>query len=147
MEVADEYGIRRFNNDPLLDVTELHEYFPNISRLSVRADPSDVKQFLHSLGSQPTALPMLRILAVEALCSYMNFSEEDKHSMRNDVFMRNMVGSVNMELSFDGKGRIPIYISYVRVYINEGGRKLTSPLRTRMIPFDDLSFVLSLWPP
>ena len=110
-----EYGIRRFKETPFPDVTKLHECYPNISRLSVRADPSDVKQFLHSLGSQPTALPMLRILAVEALCSYMKFSEEDKHSMRNDVFMRNMVGSVNMELSFNGKVRIPIYIAYVKV--------------------------------
>ena len=142
-----EYGIRRVKEEPFLDATKLHECYPNISRLSVRAHPSDVKLFLHSLGRQPTALPMLRILAVASQCSWMDdFSEEDKHSMRNDVFMRNMAGS-NMELSFDGRVRIPIYIAYVRVYINEGERKLTSPLRSQIIPLDDLLFVLSLWLP
>ena len=139
-----EYGILRLNEAQFFDVKKLHQCYPNISRLSLRAYPSAVKSFLHSLSSQPTALPMLRILEVYGV---MKYSGEDKDSMKRDVSMRNMASSVNMELSFDGRVRIPLYFAYVRVYINEGGRKLTSPLRSRIIPFDDLLFVLGLWLP
>ena len=114
-----EYGIRQINTEPFLDVTKLNQFYPNISRLSLRAYPSAVKPFLHSLSSQPTALPMLRILAVEEVYDLMGYSGEDKDSMRGDVFMRNMASSVKMELCFDGKVRVPLYSAYVRVYINK----------------------------
>ena len=107
-----EYGIHRSYNGSPLNVTTLYQCYPNISRLSIRAHTSDVKRFLHSLSGQPTALPMLRILAVGTLKdSYgeENYSGEDKESMRNDVFMRNMASSVRMELCFDGMVRVPIY--------------------------------------
>ena len=114
-----EYGIQRFIEEPFLNVTRLHQCYPNISRLSLRAQPSAVKPFLHSLSGQPTALPMLRILAVGEVYGVIKYSVEDKDSMRKDAFMRNMVSCVKMELCFDGKDRIPLYFAYVRVYIDE----------------------------
>ena len=112
-----EYGVRRLIAEPFLNVTKLHQYYPNISRLSLRVQPSDVKLFLHSLSGQPSALPMLRIIAVGGVYN-IKYSGEDEDSMRKDVLMRNMASSVNMELCFDGKDRVPLYFAYVTVYIN-----------------------------
>ena len=95
-----EYGIHRLHDYPPLDVTKLHGCYPNISRLSVRAPPSVVRLLLHSLSRQPTALPMLRILAVGEEYDHMSHSGEDKDSVRNDLFMRNMASSVKLELCF-----------------------------------------------
>ena len=47
------------------------------------------------------------------------YSREDKDSMRNDVFMRNIVSSVKMELCFDGVVRVPLYFATVRVYMTK----------------------------
>ena len=114
-----EYGIRRLIKGPFLNVTRLHQCYPNISRLSLRAHPYAVKPFLHSLSSQPTALPMLSILAVGEVYGVMKYSEEDIDSMRKDISIRNMASSVKMELCFNGKDRVPLYFAYVRFYINE----------------------------
>jgi hypothetical protein len=140
-----EYGIYRLITEPPLNVTKVHQRYPNISRISFRAHPSDVKQFLRSLRLQPTALPMLRLLAVEAAYDVMKYSGEDKYVMMNDVFVRNMASSVKMELCFDGKFRVPLYFGHVRVSINEGRNELTSTLRSRMSAIENLSFVLGLW--
>ena len=110
-----EYGIRRINTKPFLDVMKLHQCYPNISRLSLRAPPYTVKPFLHSLHGRPNALPMLRILAVGEVSTLMKYSGEEKESMRKAVFMRNMASSVRMELCFDGKDRVPLYFAHVRV--------------------------------
>ena len=72
---------------------------------------------------------MLRILAVGTLVSWMKYSEEkyseeDKDSMMNGIFTRNMASSVKIELCFDGIVRVPLYFGNIRVYINEGLRKL-----------------------
>ena len=109
-----EYGIRRIRSKSSLDVTRLHHCYPNITRLSVRAYPSDVKQFLYSLSCQPTTLPKLRILALGALYESMKYSGEDKESMMNDVLVRNMASSVKMELCFDGIVRFPLRFGHVR---------------------------------
>ena len=121
-----EYGTRRIYGGPVLSVTKLYRYYPNISRLSVRAFPSDVKRLLHSLSRQPTALPMLRILAVGTLSNSIKYTGEDKSRMMNDVIARNIASSVEMELCFDGKVRVPLYFARVRVYIDEGRSQLTS---------------------
>ena len=115
-----EYGTYRLHDDPPLNIRKLHQCYPNISRLSVRARSSDVKLFLHSLSGQPTALPMLRILAVGALYGYKKYSREDKDNMMNDAVIRNIAGSVKMELCFDGMVRVPLYFAIVRVCIHEG---------------------------
>ena len=115
-----EYGTRRLYGEPFLNVTKLYQCYPNISRLSVRAFPSEVKQLLHSLSRQPTALPMLRILAVGTLYNTTKYNREDKDSMMNDVIVRNITSSVKMELCFDGKVRVPLYFARVRVYIDGG---------------------------
>ena len=115
-----EYGTRRLYGEPFLNVTKLYQCYPNISRLSVRAFPSEVKQLLHSLSCQPTALPMLRILAVGTLYNTTKYNREDKDSMMNDVIVRNITSSVKMELCFDGKVRVPLYFARVRVYIDGG---------------------------
>ena len=135
-----EYGIRRIIRVPFLNVTKLHQCYPNISRLSVRAQPSAVKPFLHSLSGQPTALPMLSVLAVGEIYGLTKYSGEDKDSMRKDVLMRNMASNVKMEFYFDGRTRAPLYFAYVRVCINAGRSKLTSTLRTQIFPIEDLSF-------
>ena len=139
-----EYGICRTDYESFLNVTKLHQCYPNIYRLSIYAHPSAVKPFLHSLSGQPTALPRLRILAVETLDT--KYSGWDKDSMINDVFVRNLASSVKMELCFDGKVRVPLYSAYVRTYISEGRSKLTSTLRNQIFPIEDLSFVVSLLP-
>ena len=115
-----EYGTYRIHDDPPLNVTKLHQCYPNIARLSVRAHSSHVKQFLHSLGGQPTALPMLRILAVGALYGCKKYSREVEDNMMNDAVIRNIAGSVKMELCFDGIVRVPLYFAIVRVCIGEG---------------------------
>ena len=114
-----EYGTLRLDNESPLNVTKLYQCYPNISRLSLRARSSDVKLLLHSLSRQPTTLPMLRKLAVGPIYNFMGYSGEDKDSMRNDVFMRNMASSVKMELCFDGRARVPLCFGDVRVYINK----------------------------
>ena len=142
-----EYGICRINTEPFFDVKKLHQCYPNISRLSLRAPPLTVKPFLHSLRDQPNALPMLRILVVGEVSTLMKYSGEDKDSMRKDAFMRNMASSVRMELCFDGKDRGPLCFAHVRVYTNDGRSKLTFTLRSQRFPIEDLSLVLSLWLP
>ena len=114
-----EYGIYRLDDESPINVTRLHQCYPNMSRLSARARPPNVKLFLHSLSSQPTALPMLQILAVDDVYGSMTYSREDKESMMNDVSVRNMASSVKMELCFDGRVRFPLYFGTVRVYINK----------------------------
>ena len=140
-----EYGIYRLKMGPPLNATKVHQRYPSISRLSVRASPSNVKLFLRSLRGQPTALPMLTILAVETLYDLTTYSEEDKYSMRNDVFVRNLASSVKMELCFDGKVQVPLYFGNVRVCINEGRSELTSTFRIRMSLIENLSYILGLW--
>ena len=132
-----EYGIYRLNDKSPFNITKLHQCYPSISRLSVRAHPSNVKLFLHSLSSQPTALPMLRILAVDVVKNTTEYSGEDKISMMIDVSVRNMASNVKMELSFDGMVRFPLYFGNVRVYVNKGYSKLTSTLRTRIFLIED----------
>jgi len=135
-----EYGIYQLHKPPLFNATRLDQCYPNLSRFSVRTRTSSVvKAFLHSLSGRPSALPTLRTLAA----GRQEYSKEDKDSMINDVFVRNMATSVKMELCFDGKLRIPLYFGDVRAYIKEGRRKLTSTLRRRIDPGEYLSFVLS----
>ena len=112
-----EYGTYRLHDDPPLEVTRLHQSYPNISRLSVRAHSPHVRLFVHSLSGQPAALPMLRILAVGNSSSPEEFSGVDKLYMTNDVFKRNMASSVKMELCFDGMVRLPLYFAIVRASI------------------------------
>ena len=142
-----EYGVYRPNDNSPINVTKLHQCYPNISRLSTRDRPSNVRQFIHSLSSQPTALPMLQILAVEDVYRSTRYSGEDKESMRNDVSVRNMASSVKMELCFDGRARLPLYFGDVSVYINKYQSKLTSILRIRILAIEDISFILGLWLP
>ena len=142
-----EYGIHRLDEKSPWNVTKLHQCYPNISRLSLRAHPSNTKLFLHSLSGQPTALPMLRILAVDIVYNSMKYSGEDKDSMMKDVSVRNMASSVKMELYFDGRVRFPLYFGAVRVCINKGQSKLTFTLRTGIFPFKDVLFILGLWLP
>ena len=137
-----EYGIYRLYNKSPFNVTKLHQCYPNITRLSVRACPSNVKRFLHSLSGQLTALPMLRIFAVEVAYNSMQYSGEDKDSMMNDVSVRNMASSVKMELCFNGTVQFPLYFGNVRVCLSSGRRKLTSSFRSRTLPVDHLSFIL-----
>ena len=132
-----EYGIYRPHEESPFNVTKLHQCYPNISRLSTRARPSTVKLFLRSLSSQPTALPMLQMLAVDVVYSSTIYSGEDKESMMNDVSVRNMASSVKMELYFDGKVRSPLYFGIVRDYINHGQSKLTSTPSTRIFTIED----------
>ena len=115
-----EYGVYKLKRSPLPNVTRLHQHYPNISRLSVRSYPFDIKWFLYSLCDQPTVLPMLRIFAVESVYDSTKYSRGDINSMMNDVCVRNMASSVKMELCFDGKIRVPLYFGYVSAYINEG---------------------------
>src|SRR5258706_1536112 len=136
-----EYGIYQ-NFKPLFNVTRLDQCYPNLSRFSVRTRASSVKAFLHSLSGRPSALPMLRILAVGLPFGGGVYSREDKDRMRNAVFVRNMTTSVEMELCFDGKLRVPLYFGHVRVYIKEDRSRLTSTLRRRIDPIEYLSFVL-----
>ena len=139
-----EYGIYQLKSP--FNVTKLHQCYPSISRLSLRAHPSIAKLFLHSLSGQPTALPMLRILAVDTVYNSMEYSEEDKGSMMKDVSGRNMASSVKMELYFDGMVQLPLYFGAVRVHINKGQSKLTFTL-SRIFPIEDLSFIFGLWLP
>ena len=108
-----EYGLYHILHDPPLDITKLHQCYPNITRLSVRAHPSDLKLFLHSLSHLPTTLPMLRILAVESVFYLVQCSGEDKARMMKDAAVRNMASSVKMELCFDGMVRVPLYFAFV----------------------------------
>ena len=136
-----EYGIFELNIRPSLDATRLHQCYPNVSRVSVRAYVPVVKWFLHSLSGLPTSLPMLRLLAVKNPVEDKDFSREDKASMMDEVFMRNTATSVEMELCFDGR-RVPLYFGEVRVYIRECQSKLTTTLRIRMNAIEDLSVIL-----
>ena len=140
-----EYGIYQPDDESPFNVTTLHQCYPNISRLSTRARPSNVRQFLHSLSGQPTTLPMLQILAVGVVYSSTPYSGEDKESMMNDVSVRNMASSVKMELCFDGRARLPLYFGDVSVYVNKYQSKLTSILSTRILAIEGVSFILGLW--
>jgi hypothetical protein len=141
-----EYGVLRWRKHPLFTVTSLHECYPNLSRLSIRAYPSFVKPFLQSLVGQPTALPMLRVLAVGTVFTVVKYSKEDKHSMMSDVLVRNMASSVKMELCFDGweSFRVPLYFGVVRFCIKDDRNKLTSIIRIQIGPIEGLGFVLGL---
>ena len=115
-----EYGIYESLDSPFLNATRLHQSYPNLSRISLRARVSIVKPFLHSLSGQPTSLPMLRILAVEFPFDIEGLSSEGEESMMNDVSVRNTATSVKMELCFDGRLQSPLYFGHVRVYIKYG---------------------------
>ena len=132
-----EYGIYRPYHETPFNVTKLHQCYPNISRLSLRAPPSAVKLLLHSLSSEPTALPMLQIIAVDGMSNLMKYGGEDENSMINDVSVRNMASGVKMELCFDGIAQIPLYFGEVSIYISNGQNKLTCALRGRVFPTED----------
>jgi hypothetical protein len=102
-----EYGIHRTMYHPPLNVTRIYQYYPNISRLSVRDSSYHLQRFIHSLCSQPTPLPMLRILATDPV-----YNATKIHSMMNDVLVRNMASSVKMELCLDGRTRVPLYFEH-----------------------------------
>lgn len=116
-----EYGIRQHYTAPLFTVTRLHQYYPNLSRISTRVQASGVSAFLQELSGQPTALPMLRLLAVglEGTFRAKDYSQEARYSMMQDLLARNMATSVKMELCFDGGLRVPLYFGDVRVYIRK----------------------------
>jgi hypothetical protein len=141
-----EYGTAVWYNKPLVTATHLHECYPNLSRLSIRASPAFFKPFLLSLVGRPTALPMLKILAVGAAWPLVEYSKEDKLSMVDDVLVRNMASSVKMELCFDRSGlfRVPLYFGAVRLYIKEDRNKLISTLRIQIGPIEGLAVVLGL---
>ena len=109
-----EYGIYESYLSLSLNATGLHQCYPNLSRISLRACPLSVKAFLFSLSTQRTSLPMLRILVVEFPFGDQDISEEDKERMMTYVSDRNTDTSVKMELYFDGKLRAPLYFAVVR---------------------------------
>jgi hypothetical protein len=113
-----EYGVSQHEKYPasLSDITVLHRCYPNLRRLAIYSCIQVVKSFLHSLAAQPTALPILGILAVGS--TEVIYSKEDIASMMFDVSLRNTASKVRMKLHDETYGpyRVPLFFAEVRIY-------------------------------
>lgn len=117
-----EYGIFQSRIPPpglLSNVMELDQCYPNLQRLSIRAYPSVVMSFLHSFVNQPTAVPMLQILAVGTSNSGVKYSRKDEDNIIYDIVVRNITRKVKITVHFEGSGKfkVPLFFGAVRTQI------------------------------
>ena len=116
-----EYGIFHIGGALFPDVMKLHRCYPNLHRLSIRAYPSDFMSFLHSFVGQPTAIPMLRILAVGTSDSRVSYSKELEYEIINHVTGRNFTSKVKITVHFEDSApfEVPLFFGAVRIHIKK----------------------------
>ena len=119
-----EYGIFQSGNPPpglLCSVMKLHQCCPNLQRLSIRAYPSDFMSFLHSFVIQPTALPVLRILAVGSSDSGVSYSRGLEDDIIDRIADRNITSKVKITVHFEDSEplEVPLFFGAVCTHIKK----------------------------
>jgi hypothetical protein len=110
-----EYGVYDPNSgdsDPL----ELHRSFPNISRLSIRANPPVLISFLSSLSSHLHSLPALEMISLGSVKPEgEKIPEADKKTMTSLVRVRSEACHTNVALCFETGPpfNIPLFFGHV----------------------------------
>jgi hypothetical protein len=88
------YGLSACDSDP----AEWHPIFPNILRLSIRADRSVFFSFLASFANQPHSLPELHIICIWVPNRDINFLEEDQGAMKTLIRARSEARQMDVAL-------------------------------------------------
>ena len=79
--------------------TRWNHEFPNISRLSMRSDRSNLMSLLEALAAKPQPLPALQVISVRDLDNRL--TEDDKNSMRRHVQIRREASHVDTRVYFE----------------------------------------------
>jgi hypothetical protein len=91
-----------------------HRSFPNMLRLTIRADPPVLLSFFLALSRDPHSLPALQMINARPL--YGSFTEEQQELMRDLVLARSGACQMDVMLYFDTKQPFhnPIFFGEVR---------------------------------
>ena len=100
------------------DLRELHRTFPNILRLSIRADPLIIISLFDSLSGQPHSLPALQAISVGSVRFWdinIRFLEEDQKTMESLVRARSEACHLDIALHFETEWpfHIPLFFGDV----------------------------------
>ena len=95
-----------------LDLTEWHNSFPNILRLSIRAYPHDLISFFDALSIHPHLLPKLQMISVGF---YTRFTKKDQGTMEDLVRVRSEASHLDVALYFEPEKpcHIPLFFGGV----------------------------------
>ena len=106
-----EYGLLALHHY-IPDLTEWHNSFPNISRLSIRAGPPSLKSILESLSIHPHLLPSLQMISI---AHSRDFTKEEQGAMEDLVRVRSEACHLDVALYFETKQRfhIPLFFGGV----------------------------------
>ena len=110
-----EYGVWP-PDDYRLDLTEWHHSFPNISRLSIWADPPVLISILDSLSIHPHLLPALQIISVRDLfVPDARFTRKEQGTMEDLVRVRSEACHLDVALYFETEEpfHIPLFFAMV----------------------------------
>ena len=94
-----------------------HRSFPNLLKLSIRAGPLVLIQFLRSLSSDPHSLPALQMITARNPTSL--FTEEEQSIMKAFVQVRRETYQMDLTLYFETERpfRIPLFFGEVSNYL------------------------------
>jgi len=108
-----EYGVPR-PSAAGLDPATLHLSFPNIQRLAMRADESELLSFFTSLADQPHLLPALQTISAGRMPSdTYQIAEEVQEKIRSLVLVRNEGRNGNIVVETVAPFQIPIFFGDV----------------------------------
>jgi len=112
-----EYGVScSFVDDP--NPASWHLYFPNMSRLSIRASPSILKSFFRSLSRDSHSLPALQTISVRVPSG--PFEKKEQEIIRDLVRVRGEACQTDIMLYFDMKlpFQMPLFFGEVSHYLS-----------------------------
>ena len=119
-----EYGIFQSGSPlpaSLCSVMKLHQCYPNLQRLSIRARPSNFMSFLQSFVIQPTVMPVLRILAVGSSDSGVSYSKGLEGDIMDHITARNITSKVMITVHFEDSEplKVPLFFGAVCIHIRK----------------------------
>jgi hypothetical protein len=110
-----EYGVYDHpENFP--EPTEMDRVFPNLLRLSVRADSSSLPSILKSILDEPNCLPMLEIIAMGSFSKASPVSDTGLEEMEQLISTRRTGNNTNIALHIEKEGsfHVPLFFGEVR---------------------------------
>jgi hypothetical protein len=98
------------------DLTKCHRAFPNISRLSIRMQPTLVISFLDVLANRPLLLPALRMISAGSLNRHGSFTKQLQATIESLIRMRSSACSMDVAVCFKNGSsfQLPIFFADVR---------------------------------
>jgi hypothetical protein len=110
-----EYGVYDHpTNFP--EPTELNRVFPNLLRLSVRADSSSLPSILKSIANEPNCLPMLEAIAIGSFSKTSPIPDTGLQEMEQLFSTRRTSNNTNIALLIEKEGsfHVPLFFGEVR---------------------------------